>query len=92
MVSADKFKDLHSKNVLFLAPSMFQFSDYEIMSCFGQPITGSVKRHDGQRCPPSMPSYLVKPISMYGNNVGIKIYRFWDWCEFGPSINIDKQN
>ncbi|KKZ63890.1 hypothetical protein EMCG_01792 [[Emmonsia] crescens] len=65
--------DLHSKNVLFTAPAIPGLSEDQIMSHFGQPVTGAVSRQDSQQCPASMPSYLVRPISIRGNDAEVKI-------------------
>ncbi|PGH04679.1 CMGC/SRPK protein kinase [Blastomyces parvus] len=65
--------DLHSKNVLFTAPAISALSEDRIMSRFGQPVTGAVSRQDGQQCPTSMPPYLVRPISIRGNDAEVGI-------------------
>lgn len=65
--------DLRSKNVLFTAPAISRLSEDQIISRFGQPATGAVKRRDGQHFPRSMPSYLVEPIFIEGHGAEAKI-------------------
>lgn len=60
------------------------------MSRFGQPVTGTVKRQDGERCPRSMPSYLVRPISTQGHGIEVKILDLGNGMF--ESVNIVDQN
>lgn len=61
------------EKVLFTAPSLSQLSGGQIMSRFGKPTTGAVRRRDGQNCPRSMPSYLVEPLFIKGHDAGAKV-------------------
>jgi len=47
------------------------------MSRLGRPETGAVRRRDGRRrCDPSIPAYLVRPVSIYGSDAEVKIVDF----------------
>ncbi|OJD18373.1 CMGC/SRPK protein kinase [Emergomyces pasteurianus Ep9510] len=65
--------DLYSKNVLYSAPAVSQLSEDEIMSYLGKPVTGRVRMTDGQSSSPSMPSYLVRPVSIRGDDMNVRI-------------------
>ncbi|OAT09423.1 hypothetical protein BDBG_17214 [Blastomyces gilchristii SLH14081] len=65
--------DLYSKNVLYSAPAVSQLSEDEIMPYLGKPVTGRVQMTDGQSSSPSMPPYLVRPVSIRGDDMDIRI-------------------
>ena len=66
-------KDLHARNVLFTAPDVAAMSEELVMSRLGPPRTAQITRTDGLPCEPSMPSYLVTPVSIRDNSTKIKI-------------------
>ncbi|OAX82865.1 CMGC/SRPK protein kinase [Emergomyces africanus] len=65
--------DLYSKNVLYSAPAVSQLSEDEIMPYLGKPVTGRVRMTDGQSSSPSMPPYLVRPVSIRGDDMDVRI-------------------
>lgn len=67
------YKDLYSKNVLYSAPAVSQLSEDEIMPYLGKPVTGRVRMTDGQSSSPSMPPYLVRPVSIRGDDMDVRI-------------------
>ncbi|EGD93438.1 CMGC protein kinase [Trichophyton tonsurans CBS 112818] len=65
--------DLYSQNILYSAPAVSRISEDKIMPYLGKPVTGRVRMTDGQSPPPSMPPYLVRPASIRGDDMDVKI-------------------
>lgn len=73
---AQRYEDLYSKNVLYSAPAVSQLSEDEIMRSLGKPVTGRVRMKDSQSTSPSMPPYLVRPVSIRGDDREVRIADF----------------
>lgn len=67
------YKDLYSQNILYSASAVSRISEDKIMPYLGNPVTGRVRMTDGQSPPPSMPPYLVRPASIRGDDMDVKI-------------------
>ncbi|KAL2386558.1 hypothetical protein RJ035_004616 [Blastomyces gilchristii] len=84
--------DLYSKNVLYSAPAVSQLSEDEIMPYLGKPVTGRVQMTDGQSSSPSMPPYLVRPVSIRGDDMDIRIADLGNGRTFMDSFLADRMD